>query len=725
MKYWLLTTEYPPFYGGGIGTYCVITARMMADEGHDVTVFVSDARVKDFTESREGNVRLVRFNTSRTNSSAHLGHVTNLAYEFAHIVKDFIQKEGKPAIIESQEYLGISYYLLQYKMLVFDWIRDVPIVLTVHSPSFLYLEYNEVNLFTYPIFWICEMEKFCLRAADALISPSEYIISEIGKRFSLAEQHITVIPNPYEARAIGIKEGTNHGAAAGEIIFYGKLSPQKGSFHLLKYFSQLWDEGFDRPLVLIGGQEIIYHPEGLMMGDVVRNRYRKYIDRGLLKLEKPIPPSMMSDRLSGAAVVIIPSYHDNLPYVVFEMMSLGKIVLVSKQGGQAEIVQDGINGFVFDHTIEGSFAAKLRQILNLSEDQRRILGEAAARRVSADYNAAVIFKRKFAIVEMLVKSRVERTMFPVVHPFPVTPQVHGENKSVKGLLSVVIPYYNMGKYIDETITSVRSNRYHPYEIVIVNDGSNEKESLAKLDQYRTQPGITVLDTPNRGLGAARNHGATNAKGQFMAFLDADDTIEPDYYSWSVRVLEKYGNVHFVAAWVQYKEGSTRVWPTFTPEPPLILYHNSVNSSGLVYKRTSFLTGGLNVEDMLYPGLEDYNSVISMVAAGFNGVVLPEILFNYRVRHDSMIRGVSTEKKLNLVNEIVRTHGAIYANFAAEVIGLLNANGPGMQLDNPSLDQPVSAKLPFGIRVSGRLVSMIKRNRALKLIAYRVYKAIKN
>ena len=90
MKYWLLTTEYPPFFGGGIGSYCATTAKMLSENGHDVTVFVCDASVRDVVEEQKENLRIVRFNTSRTKSYAFLGHVTNISYEFAHIVKDFI-----------------------------------------------------------------------------------------------------------------------------------------------------------------------------------------------------------------------------------------------------------------------------------------------------------------------------------------------------------------------------------------------------------------------------------------------------------------------------------------------------------------------------------------------------------------------------------------------------------------------------------------------------------
>src|SRR5205085_12241557 len=140
--------------------------------------------------------------------------------------------------------------------------------------------------------------------------------------------------------------------------------------------------------------------------------------------------------------------------------------------------------------------------------------------------------------------------------------------------------------------------------------------------------------------------------------------------------------------------SNNIWPAFQPEPPVILYHNLVNSSSLVYKREAFLAAGKNDSTMTFQGLEDYDSVISLLAAGFRGIAIPEALFNYRIRPDSMIRAISTSKKLYLYQHISEKHRQFYATFAAEVSNLLNANGPGISQDNPSLDHHLADRLPF-------------------------------
>ncbi|MFT3677931.1 MAG: glycosyltransferase [Chitinophagaceae bacterium] len=723
MTYWLLTTEYPPFFGGGIGTYCFNTAKMFAAKNNKVTVFISDSTVSSIQEKYESdNLRIVRFNPSRTNTSSFLGHLTNLSYEYAHIVKHFVEKEGKPDILETQEYMGIGYYLLQYKYLLFDWCKDIPVVVTMHSPSYLYMQYNRVPLYRYPNYWICEMERFCLVAADYVISPSQYMVDELRRNNYRISDQLSIVPNPYQPMHTSMDSADS--VSGSEIVFYGKLTAQKGIFELLHYFTSMWAAGFKHPLFLIGGQDIVYHPEGVTMGDLIRKKYKSQIKSGLLILEDRIPPSALGERIRKARVVIVPSNNDNLPYVVFEMMSMGKTVLVSKQGGQSEVVKNGVDGFVFDHKEKGSFEQQLTKVLSLTEPERKRIEENAKEKVKQVAGYETIYEQKTQILHTLLRNPgKQRTFFPQNRLLENQEQI-SDTASDDSLLSVIVPYYNMGKYIDETISSVRSSGFSNFEILIINDGSNDENSIARLDKYRAAGDIRVLDNPNRGLAYSRNYGASQANGRYIAFLDADDMIMPGYYTTAVEVLRKYENIHFVSCWTQYFEGSAKQWPGFSPDPPLILFHNTVNSSSLVFRKESFLRAGLNDEHMPFPGLEDYTAVVSMIEKGLSGVTIPELLFHYRVRQDSMFRAVSKTKRLLLSQHIAGTHKRVYADFAGEVFNLQNANGPGILLDNPSLDYHLADKLPFAGKISLQMIKLIKKNKHIKTIAYRVHRIIK-
>jgi glycosyltransferase involved in cell wall biosynthesis len=289
---------------------------------------------------------------------------------------------------------------------------------------------------------------------------------------------------------------------------------------------------------------------------------------------------------------------------------------------------------------------------------------------------------------------------------------------------VVIPYYNAGKFLADTINSILNSSYPIREILIINDGSTEQASIDTLSKYQSDSCIKIINTENKGVGAARNKGAEEATGDYIAFLDADDLIHPDYYSKAIRALSAHQNVHFAGCWTKYFEGSAKVWPTFNPEPPLILYHNMINSSSIVVKRASFLAAGKYDPDMPFTGWEDYFSIISMINNDMNGIILPEELFHYRVHRNSMIRSMTTEKKQILIQYITSKCPELYAKYSTDLFNLSAANGTGYNYDNPTLDYHLIDRMPFGGKLALSAIQLVKKNKRIKHLAYKVYKTLK-
>jgi glycosyltransferase involved in cell wall biosynthesis len=94
-------------------------------------------------------------------------------------------------------------------------------------------------------------------------------------------------------------------------------------------------------------------------------------------------------------------------------------------------------------------------------------------------------------------------------------------------VSVIMPCYNQGQYIDEAVDSVLTQTYQNYEIIIVNDGSTDEFTNEKLKNYN-KPKTQVIHTANQGLSAARNNGIHASNGEFILPLDADDKIANTY-----------------------------------------------------------------------------------------------------------------------------------------------------------------------------------------------------
>lgn len=105
------------------------------------------------------------------------------------------------------------------------------------------------------------------------------------------------------------------------------------------------------------------------------------------------------------------------------------------------------------------------------------------------------------------------------------------------LISVVIPAYNAGKYIEETLKSVSEQTYENWECIIVNDGSidNTKDIIGKWINGKYK--YRLISQQNSGVSSARNKGIENAKGNYIVFVDSDDTINPNYLSDFIDNLE--------------------------------------------------------------------------------------------------------------------------------------------------------------------------------------------
>jgi glycosyltransferase involved in cell wall biosynthesis len=106
----------------------------------------------------------------------------------------------------------------------------------------------------------------------------------------------------------------------------------------------------------------------------------------------------------------------------------------------------------------------------------------------------------------------------------------------KELVSVIIPTYNSRQWIERAINSVWNQTYEPIEIIVVDDGSNDGTFELVKQNYNH---VILLKQQNQGSAIARNYGAGMAKGEVLAFLDADDIWAPDKIELQMKALAKY------------------------------------------------------------------------------------------------------------------------------------------------------------------------------------------
>lgn len=98
----------------------------------------------------------------------------------------------------------------------------------------------------------------------------------------------------------------------------------------------------------------------------------------------------------------------------------------------------------------------------------------------------------------------------------------------KIIISVIVPVYNVEKYLEKCIKSILCQTFTQFELILVNDGSLDKSPSICDDYSKIDSRVKVIHKENKGLGSSRNVGINASKGQYLTFVDSDDYITPDY-----------------------------------------------------------------------------------------------------------------------------------------------------------------------------------------------------
>lgn len=231
------------------------------------------------------------------------------------------------------------------------------------------------------------------------------------------------------------------------------------------------------------------------------------------------------------------------------------------------------------------------------------------------------------------------------------------------LVSVVIPCFNYGRFLLEAIDSVLASTFTSLEIIVVDDGSTDPETLRLLDGL-DRPRTRVVRQVNKRLPAARNTGFREARGKYVLPLDADDRIAPTLIEKAYWVLEHRPRLGFVSFWLQHFGDENWVWK---PEPYnlfRLLHANSVTVTSLVRRDAWAAAGGY--DETLVHGYEDWEFWIRLGANGWHGFQVPEPLFLYRKHGASMITAAESRHQ-ELVTAIRRRHPWLYSRIG---LGLL-------------------------------------------------------
>ncbi|MDA0314295.1 MAG: glycosyltransferase family A protein [Bacteroidetes bacterium] len=202
-----------------------------------------------------------------------------------------------------------------------------------------------------------------------------------------------------------------------------------------------------------------------------------------------------------------------------------------------------------------------------------------------------------------------------------------------GLISIIIPCYNQGIYLKETIQSALASTYRPLEILLINDGSTDN-SLELAQELETQhPEVRVIDQANGGVTKARNAGIAAAQGEYILPVDGDDLIAATYIEQGLAILSSRPEVKVVYCQAEkFTETTRKPWKLKPFSLQQLAKDNMIFVSALFRKTDALAVDGFS-EDMQL-GREDWEFWIKLLKNGGEVVQLPLVGFYYRLTPNS-------------------------------------------------------------------------------------------
>ncbi len=601
MKICLVTTEFPGASpSGGIGTYVKNLGNLLKSE-HEVTILV----VSEHANLREFNGDEIRFVSINEITSRVFSGGTLLNYKTSLSIFDWVKYQQFDHV-NFPDWLGLGFAAIQAKETGIA-LNQTVLSVTLHGisawtseptpfPRLLEVEANKIHF----------METYSIERADQVLSPSEYMKKWINDFGLLTKKQIEVIINPItpedlSARKLDTSEIT-------KIVFLGRIEPRKGIGLFLEAL-ELLENTKTVEVAIIGRSLFGYSPINF---ENLRSRFLNVNHFGDLSTAEALEMCKGENTL-----VVIPSLIENCPYVIQETTSLNLRVLSTNVGGIPELIGSG-------NLVEPD-AGKIRErIQNFLNDKNSV-------------------PRSQSIVD-IVSNRVKWSSF-----FRKVIQTSPQPKSPMSKIGVVVAHYNQSNFLSSALNSIASQTYQNYEVVVIDDGSNEfhsKEFLSIAKDWMN-PKFRFIEQENHDVGYTRNRGVRELDVEIVCFLDADDLLEPnalDYFVKSISSGADISTTHFSIFLDDSNplDGDKYLYGCYEPMGPIVnlLWHENVlgGANFAATKKVFQELGGFT--EIRKSNHQDWQFLTKAFLNNKDLRVIPERLLFYRVLGDSMARSRS-------------------------------------------------------------------------------------
>ncbi len=649
-----VSREFGPITGGGIGTYIFNVCRAMSDCGHQVYL-VTDCFNQENRHFLPGNITLIETYPTRKirqNSFVSPNH------EYSYRVLDTLRKlvgETKVDLIEFAEFGSEGFASIKAKRLLNEF-SQIKLIVKLHTPQSLLYHINEDKQIN--VEKICEitMEDYCVKYADVVTSPSQsladYFSERLGRKNILRCPYPMKLPDLQKPRQFNVEQ-------IKRVRFIGSIQVRKGVD------------------VFIDAAKLVLEREPGFSFEIYGELYNAtYFGKTYIEILERNIPKDLSDKirflggikysqipqlLLESCFCVFPSRWENWANVCLEAMSMGCVVIASRNGGMSEMIIHGQNGFLVD-------PLSPQEIANLILDYHK------------DYNLlnkislAAHYRSKQICDPDSTSKKIEANY---LNSFEQKTWCKIDEQEAK--VSIIIPYFNQPDYVQEAVDSVNDSNYRNIEIIVVNDGSSTSEALQAFDKL---DGVVKVSKSNGGLGSARNAGVAASSGQFILPLDADDKIHPDYIRIGVEALLNNPELSYVSCHAHNFGAFESSYIPVGYVPELMPFMNTNGKCTNLFRRSVFED---NVEyDEIMSSYEDWDFLLTLNEKGHEGDVIPKELFFYRRKYDSMVYSIANKQRVALVQYMMIKHQKMWKDFAPTMATVLANVWKNMEIAYESL-----------------------------------------
>lgn len=633
MKHLILCREFPPavYPPGGIGTYVAHISRALAERGETVHVIGErwEGASKRVEHLCDGRLIVHRICAEDEALFPSLGGKHRAAEEMramlgsdfpaqwfswvaAGLAERLVEEQGID-VIEAQEWEAPLYYFLLRRSLGLGPDRKPPCIVHLHSPTELIFRHNDWPLSRPDYTPMKRLEDFSIKAADGHLCPSRFLARQAADHYGLADP-IEVIPLPLGT--------TNRIARAssvwseGSITFCGRLEPRKGIIEFVEAAIIVARKQPSLRFDFIGSDN---EYNGAIS---VRELLTQMIPADLrpcFRFHGSRPRQKLLEMLGDARIAVVPSRWENFPNTCLEAMCTGLPVLATRNGGMAEMIDDGETGWLAADGTE-PLAERLAVALQMAVDtppaKLQEMGDRAADAIHRLCNNDRIAARHIAYRDLIVRRGTQQSTGAIATlPWPERPRKPVPTPSVlPEQISTAVAIVALRQEISgRALQSVLMQDRKPAEIILV---SPEPPSPDVACRHISYGGFS----PAFAKMLALQHASADVTA--VLFLDDDVALHPSALAVLEDILMKTPAAGLAVPWTARQGQDPEINPA-NPSFPYQWLRNELEGPALYRAQAVRMAQGFRPD--FAHGHEEWDLATAIMATGWAAVRAPALL----------------------------------------------------------------------------------------------------